>query len=73
VELLANVSDVDDAVCHLNFGAVSYRSHVSSVIIKSSVTLTNDEWDLLFWNKHTNGAIAFNGDLFLNQLLNKRL
>ena len=72
VELLADVSNINYAIRLFNFSAVSYRCHVCGVVVESSVTLSNDKWHFLLWNKNTNSPITFNCNLLLNQLLNKR-
>lgn len=69
VELLSNVGHVNNTVALKSLGAVADGSHVSCVIVESTIGLLNDKRHFVFGNEDANSAIVFNSDLTFEEFI----
>jgi hypothetical protein len=72
MELLSKISDVNNAVSFESFETMAESSDISSVIVKSTVRLLNNQRNFLLGHEDADGASVFNSDFPVNKLVNER-
>jgi len=71
MELLAFVSDIDNALCTLFVYTVAQGRHVSRIVVETSIRFLNHQGHFLFGNKHTHGTLVLNSDATGRQLVDQ--
>jgi hypothetical protein len=73
MELLADISHDNDTVSLHGVNSMVKGSHISGIIVESSITLSDNQGYLLLWNKDANSVLVFLGNTSSNEILNHGL
>jgi len=71
VELLAEVSDVDNTISFQLLNTVTESSDISGIVVEATVRFLDDQRDLLLGHKNADGSVIFNSELLLEELIDE--
>ena len=72
VELLAKISNVDNAISLQVLDTVTESSDIGGVVVEPTIRFLDDQGDLLLGHKNANSSVIFNSELLLEELIDKR-